>query len=209
MLDTLRILPVLLIRFSLWLLTHTLYRIRLVGPEHVPVHGAALLVCNHVSCIDGLLVAGCVKRCIRFLIYRPIYEHRALHWLLRYLQAIPVQGGNATDVVASLARAQEALCQGHVVCIFAEGEISRTGNLLPFKRGFERIIKGLDVPVIPVHLGRVWGSIFSFKDGRFFWKWPRRLPYPVTVSFGAPLPSTVTAQEVRQHVAALGSAAVE
>lgn len=205
----LRTLPAFLIRFSLWLLTHTLYRIRIVGQEHVPVRGPALLVCNHVSFVDGLLVGGCVQRFIRFLIYRPIYEHKALHWLLRHLKAIPVQGGNPKEVAASLARAQEELCQGHVVCIFAEGAISRTGNLLPFKRGFERIIKGLDVPVIPVHLDRVWGSIFSFKDGRFFWKRPQRLPYPVTVSFGAPLPSTVTAQEVRQSIAALGSAAME
>jgi len=205
----LRTLPAFLIRFSLWLLTHTLYRIRIVGPEHVPVHGPALLVCNHVSFVDGLLVGGCVQRFVRFLVYRPLYEHKALHWLLRHMQAIPVQGGHAKDVVASLARAQEELRQGHVVCIFAEGSISRTGNLLPFKRGFERIIKGLEVSVIPVHLDRVWGSIFSFQDGRFFWKWPRRLPYPVTVSFGAPLPSTVTAQEVRQHIADLGAAAVE
>jgi acyl-[acyl-carrier-protein]-phospholipid O-acyltransferase/long-chain-fatty-acid--[acyl-carrier-protein] ligase len=207
--DIPRTLPALLIRFSLWLLTHTLYRIRVVGQEHVPARGPALLVCNHVSFVDGLLVGGCVQRCIRFLIYRPIYEHKALHWLLRHMQAIPVQSGNAREVVTSLARAQEALRQGHVVCIFAEGAISRTGNLLPFKRGFERITKGLEVPVIPVHLDRVWGSIFSFKDGRFFWKWPQRLPYPVTVSFGAPLPSTVTAQEVRQRIAELGSAAVE
>jgi acyl-[acyl-carrier-protein]-phospholipid O-acyltransferase/long-chain-fatty-acid--[acyl-carrier-protein] ligase len=207
--DMPRTLPACLIRFSLWLLTNTLYRIRIVGPEHVPMRGPALLVCNHVSFVDGLLVGACVQRFVRFLIYRPIYEHKALHWLLRHMQAIPVQGGSAKEVVTSLACAQEELRQGHVVCIFAEGAISRTGNLLPFKRGFERISKGLDVPVIPVHLDRVWGSIFSFKDGRFFWKWPQRLPYPVTVSFGAPLPSTVTAQEVRQHIAALGSAAVE
>src|SRR5712671_1477688 len=109
-----------LIRFSLWLLTHTLYRIRVVGQEHVPVRGPALLVCNHVSFIDGLLVGGCVQRFIRFLIYRPIYEHKALHWLLRHMQAIPVQGRNAREVVTSLARAQEELRQGHVVCIFAE-----------------------------------------------------------------------------------------
>src|SRR5215470_5841135 len=195
----LRTLPAFLIRFSLWLLTHTLYRIRIVGPEHVPVRGPALLVCNHVSFVDGPLVGGCVQRFIRFLVYRPIYEHKALHRLLRHMQAIPVQAGNAKNVVTSLARAREELRQGHVVCIFAEGTISRTGNLLPFKRGFERIIKGLEVPVIPVHLDRVWGSIFSFKDGRFFWKWPQRLPYPVTVSFGAPLPSTVTAQDPAAH----------
>ena len=71
-----------------------------------------------------------------------------------------------------------------MVCIFAEGAISRTGNLLPFKRGFERIVDGLDVPIIPVYLDRVWGSIFSFKRGKFFWKLPERLPYPVTVAFG-------------------------
>ena len=73
-----------------------------------------------------------------------------------------------------------------MVCIFAEGAISRTGNMLPFKRGFERIVEGLDVPIVPVHLDRVWGSIFSFKGGKFFWKWPKRFPYPVTVAFGAP-----------------------
>lgn len=205
----LRTLPAFLIRFCLWLLTHLLYRIRIIGAEHVPVRGPALLVCNHMSFVDGLLIGGCVQRFIRFLVHRPIYEHKALHWLLRHMQAIPVQGGSPKDLVASLARAQEELRQGHVVCIFAEGAISRTGNLLPFKRGLERITKGLDVPVIPVHLDRVWGSIFSFKDGRFFWKWPQRLPYPVTVSFGTPLPATTTAPEIRQSIAALASAAVE
>ena len=88
------------------------------------------------------------------------------------------------DVVASIRRARRSLQAGHVVCIFAEGAISRTGNLLPFKRGLERIVEGLDVPIIPVHLDRLWGSIFSFEGGRFFWKWPKRIPYPVTVSFG-------------------------
>jgi acyl-[acyl-carrier-protein]-phospholipid O-acyltransferase/long-chain-fatty-acid--[acyl-carrier-protein] ligase len=87
-----------------------------------------------------------------------------------------------------------------VVGIFAEGAISRTGNMLPFKRGFEKIVEGLDVPVIPVHLDRLWGSIFSFEGGRFFWKWPRRLPYPVTVSFGRPMPASSSASEVRQAI---------
>jgi len=205
----LRLLPDFLIRFCLWLLTHTLYRIRIVGQEHVPFRGPALLVCNHLSFVDGLVVASCMQRFLRFLVYRPIYERPALHWLMRLMKAIPVQGGNPKEAFNSLERAREELRQGHVVCIFAEGAITRTGNLLPFKRGFERIVKGLDIPVIPVHLDRLWGSIFSFKDGRFFWKWPRRIPYPVTVTFGAPLPSTVKAEEVRQTIAELGSSAVE
>ena len=76
--------------------------------------------------------------------------------------------------------------------------------MLPFKRGFERIVDGLDVPIVPVYLDRVWGSIFSFKGGRFFWKWPVRVPYPVTVAFGAPLPSTTTAAEARLALQTLG-----
>ncbi len=205
----LRTLPDFLIRFMLWLLTHTLYRIRIVGQEHVPFRGPALLVCNHMSLVDGLLVAGCVQRFIRFLVYRPIYEHKALNWFMRLMKAIPIAGGNRKEVLESLERAREELRQGHVVCIFAEGAISRTGNLLPFKRGFERIINGLDVPIIPLHLDRLWGSIFSFKDGRFLWKRPQRIPYPVTVSFGNPLPSTATAEQVRHLIAELASAAAE
>ncbi|HEV8714323.1 MAG TPA: acyl-[ACP]--phospholipid O-acyltransferase [Candidatus Binatia bacterium] len=205
----LRTLPDFLVRFILWMLTHTLYRIRIIGQEHVPFRGPALLVCNHMSFVDGLLVASCVQRFIRFLVYQPIYEHKALNWFMRLMKAIPIAGGNRKAVLDSLERAREELRQGHVVCIFAEGAISRTGNLLPFKRGFERIVNGLAVPIIPVHLDRLWGSIFSFKYGRFFWKWPRRIPYPVTVSFGNPLPSTATAEQVRHIIAELASAAAE
>jgi acyl-[acyl-carrier-protein]-phospholipid O-acyltransferase/long-chain-fatty-acid--[acyl-carrier-protein] ligase len=204
----LRLLPDFLVRFLLWLLTHTLYRIRVVGPGHVPPQGPALLVCNHMSFVDGLLVGASVQRFIRFMVYRGYYENRYLHWFMRLMHTIPVAGGNRKEVLASLEQARQALRQGHVVCIFAEGAISRTGNVLPFKRGFEHIMKGLDVPIIPVHLDRMWGSIFSFKDGRFVWKWPRHLPYPVTVSFGSPLPPTTTAEQARQAVMELGGTAV-
>src|SRR5205823_13711296 len=101
--------------------------------------------------------------------------------------------------------ARQELQAGHMVCIFAEGSISRTGNLLPFKRGFERMVEGLDVPIVPVYLDRVWGSVFSFKGGRFFWKWPIRVPYPVTVAFGEPLPSSTTSAEARLAIMELGA----
>ncbi|ETW99743.1 MAG: hypothetical protein ETSY2_40285, partial [Candidatus Entotheonella gemina] len=202
-----RLLPTFLVRFCLWLLTHTLYRIRIVGQPHVPQQGPALLICNHVSFVDGFLVGACIQRFIRFMVYRGFYEHPALNWLFRAMHAIPIAGGDPERVTDSLERARQALLDGHVVCIFAEGAISRTGNLLPFKRGFERIVADLDVPIIPVHLDRVWGSIFSFKDGRFLWKWPRKLPYPITVSFGAPMPCSTTAFEARQAVIELGCTA--
>jgi acyl-[acyl-carrier-protein]-phospholipid O-acyltransferase/long-chain-fatty-acid--[acyl-carrier-protein] ligase len=205
----LTILPDYLIRFVLWVLTHSIYKIRIVGQEGVPFRGPALLVCNHISHMDGLLVGACVQRFIRFMIYRPYYEARVLNWLFRLMRAIPVSGRNRTEIVESIERAREELRQGHVVCIFAEGAISRTGNLLPFKRGFEKIVEGLDIPVIPVHLDRLWGSIFSFKDGSIFWKWPQRIPYPVTVTFGAPMPSTASAEDARQAIMELGTDAVQ
>ena len=199
----LSVVPEFLVRFSLWLLTHTVYRITIVGGDHVPFRGPALLVCNHVSHIDGLLVGACVQRFVRFLVYRAYYEHWALRRFMTLMKAIPIASGR--DAMGSIERAREELQNGHVVCIFAEGSISRTGNLLPFRRGFERIVQRLDVPIVPVYLDRVWGSIFSFKGGRFFWKRPARVPYPVTVAFGAPLPSTTSAAEVRLALMTLGS----
>jgi acyl-[acyl-carrier-protein]-phospholipid O-acyltransferase/long-chain-fatty-acid--[acyl-carrier-protein] ligase len=198
----LTVVPEFLVRFSLWLVAHTIYRIRIVGQDNVPFRGPALLVCNHLSHVDGLLVGSCVQRFIRFLVYRPYYDHWAFHPLLKLMKAIPISAGR--EALASLEQAKRELQNGHVVCVFAEGSISRTGNMLPFKRGFERIVDGLAVPIIPVYLDRVWGSIFSFKGGRFFWKWPVRVPYPVTVAFGPPLPPTTTAAEARLALQALG-----
>ena len=202
------VVPDFLVRFILWMLTHTIFKIRIAGQQNVPFRGPALLVANHTAHVDGLLIGACVQRFIRFLVWRPYYEMRGIHPVLRLMKAIPV-GAGRRDTVEMLQRARQELVDGHVVCIFAEGAISRTGNMLPFKHGFERIAQGLDVPVIPVHLDRLWGSIFSFEGGKFFWKWPKRVPYPVTVSFGAPLPSTSTAHQVRQAIQELGSAAVE
>src|SRR5262249_31704922 len=95
--------------------------------------------------------------------------------------------------------------EGHLTCIFAEGQISRLGGAtLGFKRGLEVILKDLDVPVIPVHLEGVWGSIFSFEGGKFIWKWPKRIPYPITVTFGKPMRNPTPA-EVRQVVMDMGA----
>ncbi|HLY17540.1 MAG TPA: acyl-[ACP]--phospholipid O-acyltransferase [Bryobacteraceae bacterium] len=192
-----------LIRFMLWMLTHTIFRIHIVGQENVPFRGPALLVSNHMSHVDGFLIGACVQRFIRFMVWKPYYQMKALHWFFRKTNSIPVAGGR--DAVEAIRAARRELAAGHVVCIFAEGAISRTGNILPFKRGLEKILEGLDVPVIPVHLDRLWGSIFSFERGRFFWKWPKRIPYPVTVSFGNPMPASSTAHDARQAIQELGA----
>ncbi len=199
--------PEFMLRFILWMATHTLFKIRIVGQENVPFRGPALLVANHMSHIDGFLINACIQRFIRFMVWKPFYEMKALNWFFRLGKAIPVGTSGPRDVIASIRAARKEIEAGHMVCIFAEGAISRTGNLLPFKRGLEKIVDGLDVPVIPVHLDRLWGSIFSFERGKFLWKWPKRIPYPVTVSFGKPMPATSEAHEVRQAIVELASEA--
>jgi acyl-[acyl-carrier-protein]-phospholipid O-acyltransferase/long-chain-fatty-acid--[acyl-carrier-protein] ligase len=201
-------LPDFFIRFTLWILTHTFYRIRIVGKPNIPLHGPALLIANHVSLVDGVLVAACIQRFVRFMIYGPIYRKPGLNWLFRRMYAIPVSAASKKEVLEAITRARAELAAGHVVCIFAEGAVSRTGNLLPFKRGFERIVEGLDVPIVPIYLDRVWGSIFSFKNEKFIWKRPERLPYPVTITWGDPMPSHAKAADVRQRITELGADAI-
>jgi acyl-[acyl-carrier-protein]-phospholipid O-acyltransferase/long-chain-fatty-acid--[acyl-carrier-protein] ligase len=203
----LRLLPDVSVRFMLWLLTHSLYRIRVVGRDNVPSQGPALLVSNHVSFVDAILIGASLPRFIRFMLLREYYDISWLNSFFRLMKAIPVVPTSRRGIVDSLRRARSELEAGEVVCIFAEGAISRTGHLLAFKRGFEKIVEGSSIPIIPVHLDQLWGSIFSFKQGRFFWKRPRLLPYPVTVSFGAPLPASASVQDVRQAVQELESEA--
>jgi acyl-[acyl-carrier-protein]-phospholipid O-acyltransferase / long-chain-fatty-acid--[acyl-carrier-protein] ligase len=200
------VVPDYLVRFLLWLLTHTIFSIRIRGQHNVPFRGPALFVANHMSHVDGFLVGASVQRFIRFMIWRPFYEMKGFGWLMRLTNAIPV-GAGPRDMVESIRTARRELAAGHTVCIFAEGAISRTGNMLPFKRGLEKIVEGTDVPIIPVHLDRLWGSVFSFSGGRFFWKWPARIPHPVTVSFGAPMPSDAPAHAVRQAIQELSAEA--
>ena len=202
----LTVLPDFMIRLCFFLLTHTFYRIEVRGAENLPRRGAALLVCNHTSFADPFLIGACTPRFIRFLMYRHFYETRGIHWLAKLMGAIPIsEADKPRELVESMHEAQNRLRDGDLVCIFAEGAITRTGNLLRFRRGFERITRGLPVPIIPVHLDRVWGSIFSFERGRFFFKWPRRIPYRVTVSFGQALPGNSNAFQVRQAVMALSA----
>jgi len=126
------------------------------------------------------------------------------------VKAIPISSDqHPREMLHSLKTASDALKNDEIVCIFAEGQITRTGQLLPFRHGLERIMKGVDVPIIPVNLDGVWGSIFSFERGRFLWKLPKRIPYRVTVSFGKPMPPTSTASEVRTQVQELQTIAFE
>ncbi len=194
------------VRLLVWLLTHTVYRVRVVAPENLPEKGGALLVCNHLSFMDATFLLASTRRRIRFILYKGIYDKWYVKPFARMLRIIPISSeGRPREMVQSLQSATQSIKDGDVVCIFAEGQITRIGQLLPFRRGLTRIMKGVDAPVIPVHLDNVWGSIFSFDRGRFYSKLPRSLPYPVTVSYGAPLPGNSPPQVVRQAVSELGA----
>ncbi len=195
------LLPDSLLRFVLWVLTHTVYRIRVQGRDNIPSKGGALFVCNHISLVDAVLLLASTDRHVRFIIYKGIYDLPWVKPFARILRAIPISAElRPREMLRTLRTASEAIQNGEVVCVFAEGQITRIGHLLPFRRGFERIMENVQAPIIPVALDGVWGSIFSFERGRFLWKMPRRLPYRVTLNFGAPLPHTATPIEVRQRV---------
>jgi acyl-[acyl-carrier-protein]-phospholipid O-acyltransferase/long-chain-fatty-acid--[acyl-carrier-protein] ligase len=202
------LMPDVFLRFLLVICTNTLYRLRIVGQEHVPQSGGALLIPNHMSFVDGFLLMASVDRPIRFVVDAAYATHPLFKWVMTAMKVIPItSAGDTRMILRALRSAGQALDDGELVCIFPEGQITRTGTLLPFRRGFERIVKGRQVPVIPAHLDRVWGSIFSFEGGRFLRKWPERIPYPVSVSFGAPLPSDTPAYKLRDAVRTLGEAA--
>jgi len=195
------LLPDSLLRFALWLATHTVYRIRVEGRENVPEAGGALFVCNHMSFVDACLLIASIDRPVRFLMYKGIYDLPYVKPFAKMIGVIPISSEQRPrEMLHSLRAATNAIKNGEVVCIFAEGQITRIGQLLPFRRGMERIMKGVDAPIVPVNLDGVWGSIFSFERRRFFWKLPRTIPYPVTVSFGKPLPPTAMPFEVRRAV---------
>ena len=202
------LLPDALLRLILWMLTHTLYRIQVEGRENVPTKGGAVLAPNHVSMVDAILLWATLDRPIRFLMFKDNYEHPLIKPFAKIMGIIPISSQQRPrEMIHSLRTATQALKDGEVIGIFPEGQMTRIGQMLPFKRGIERIVKGVEVPIIPVNLGGVWGSIFSFDRGRFLWKFPRRIPYPVTVTFGAPMPSTTSAQQIRQAVQELGTRA--
>ena len=195
------LLPDSLLRLVLWILTHSLYRIRIEGRDNIPEAGGALFVANHMSLVDACLLIASTDRPIRFLMFKGIYDLPYIKPFANMIRAIPISSElRPREMLQSLREATNAIRSGEVVCIFAEGQITRIGQMLPFRRGMERIMKGVEAPIIPVNLDGVWGSIFSFERGRFLWKIPRSIPYPVTVSFGPPMPPTTPSFDVRRAV---------
>jgi 1-acyl-sn-glycerol-3-phosphate acyltransferase len=197
------LLPEFLLRFLAWILSRSLYRLKLVGHEHVPETGGAVVVCNHVSFIDFLIVAGAIRRPVRFVMDHRIAATPVVSLLFKHGKTIPIAPEHEDKAMLERAfeRVAAELRDGEIVCIFPEGKLTRSGEMNPFRTGIERIIRQTPVPVVPMALAGLWGSMFSRKDpGRRF-KLPRGFRTRLQLNIGEPVPpEAVTAAELERRV---------
>lgn len=198
--------PEFAMRLLVWLLSHTLYRVKHEGLERIPAEGPAIIACNHVSYVDALLLAGAVRRPIRFIMYKPIYQIPLLHFIFRTGRAIPIcsKTQDPEGYERAFAEIEQGLKDGDLLCIFPEGQLTKDGELQPFKAGIEKILSRTPVPVIPMALRGLWGSFFSHRGGPAFSTWPRRFWSRVSVVAGEPLEAAlVKVEELQERVQGL------
>lgn len=190
-----------MLRILSWLATKLIYRLRIRGQEHVPTSGPALIVCNHVSYIDGVLLMASSPRKLRFVIDAHFVNASGfLGWWLRTIGAVAMPRSGPKAQQEALKQVAELLKQGVLLAAFPEGYPTRCGSMLPFRRGIERLVEETGCPVIPASIDRMWGSFWSYYGGKLFGKFRYREKGPVMVRFGAPLPTPVSAPQARQAV---------
>lgn len=193
------------VRFAVWCLAYLFFKIRVVGAENIPKKGGALIVSNHVSYADAILVGYATPRYIRFLMWQQLYENKWLNWFSRLFYAIPISTNSPKESLRALRNARAELEKGALVGIFPEGAIARTSDVQPFQRGVEIISRGLaSTPVIPVYLDGLWGHALSRRGGRVFSS-PLTLRHKVTVYVGQPISGEVDAASLRQRVLELAA----
>jgi len=199
--------PEFLMRFLVWIFINVMYRIDLKGIEHIPEEGPAIVACNHVSFMDALIVGGTVRRPMRFVMYYKIFQIPVVNWMFRAARAIPIAGAKEDPEMLARAYAEieKALDAGEVVGIFPEGQITRDGDINPFRSGIEKILASRPVPVIPMALRGMWGSIFSRRDSALQRaRLPRRFWSRIGLSIEPAIaPADVTAAGLEQKVRAL------
>jgi acyl-[acyl-carrier-protein]-phospholipid O-acyltransferase/long-chain-fatty-acid--[acyl-carrier-protein] ligase len=182
-------------------LVRCFYRATTLGLENLP-QGGFLLLPNHISWVDAIILQLACPRPIRYVIDHEYYHKPILHPFLRAMGCIPINTRHSHPAVRAAA---EKIGAGEIVCVFPEGQLERTGVLLRLHRGYELIARHANALVVPVWLDQLWGSIFSFQGGRFFSKFPKRIPYPVTIAFGKPLKAeAANIATVREELLKLG-----
>ncbi|MCH7753368.1 MAG: MFS transporter, partial [Planctomycetes bacterium] len=201
------LIPQASIRFLAWLVTHTAYKVRVHGRHNLPETGAALLAPNHISWIDGLFLVAISPRPIRLIITGDLVTNRWTRGLAKIMGAIPILRRRPKATRSAIETAREALNRGELVCIFPEGGVSRSGQLQEFRPSSLELLRGTSAAVVPVYLDELWGSIFSFRGGRFFSRWPTLRARPVSIWFGEKIEHPQSIHAVRQAVQDLGAEA--
>jgi 1-acyl-sn-glycerol-3-phosphate acyltransferase len=200
------LLPEFLMRFLSWLIVSLVYRLRPTGVENIPDKGPAVVVCNHVSYMDPIILSGSIRRPMRFVMWYRIWQIPLLNFFFKTMKAIPIAGAREDETIMDEAfeTVDAELAAGNLVCIFPEGGITRDGEIARFRPGIEKIIARRPVPVVPVALGRLWGSWFSRRRDGGLRKIPGRLFARVSVSVGKPVrPEEVTAARLELLVRTL------
>ncbi len=186
------LLPEFLMRFLAWIIISVVYRIRPVGSQNIPDEGPAVIVCNHVSFVDPIILGGSIRRPMRFVMYYKIFDIPLLNFFFRTAKAIPIAAAHEDEQLMNDAfdLVDAELADGNLVCIFPEGAITVDGEVRKFRPGIEKIIERRAVPVIPVALGRLWGSWFSRNQRGGIRKIPGRLFAKVPVTIGEAIPAS-------------------
>jgi hypothetical protein len=198
-----RMVPEFLMRFIVWLLIHSVYRLRKRGLEHVPDEGPALLACNHVSYVDALVISAACRRPIRFVMDHNIFKLPVLSFVFREARAIPIAPAREDPqrLEQAYATVEHALRGGELVGIFPEGRLTPDGELQPFRGGIQRIVEATPVSVVPMALRGLWGSLFSRSEGRAFLKLPRGFFSRIELAVGPPIPApAVTPERVQEAI---------
>ncbi|MDD4203254.1 MAG: AMP-binding protein [Candidatus Omnitrophica bacterium] len=186
------------------------YRLTIINKPELDEKKPALFVPNHVTYLDALLIMSLTKRKVRFIVDKRIYNIFALKPFLKTLKVIPISGkDNPKEIARSLKKIKQALKEGDIVVFFAEGEVTRTGNTLGFKRGFEHVVKNSSIPVYPIYLHGIWGSLFSFSPKKTFFKKPKTFKQKINIVFGDIMLHPVTAFDLRCKMLELGAQAME
>ncbi|MEJ0037361.1 MAG: 1-acyl-sn-glycerol-3-phosphate acyltransferase [Gammaproteobacteria bacterium] len=198
--------PEFLLRFLSWLLVHVIYRLRVKSIDRIPEQGPALLICNHVSFVDPIVISAGCPRPIRFIMEASIFRIPVLNGVFRGMKAIPV--APAKDDPEVYERAFQAVAKelraGQLVCIFPEGRLTRDGEIAEFRAGMMRILKETPVPVIPLALSNLWGSMFSRFGASVWQRLPRRYLAKITLAAGEPIAAEdANLENLRNAVAAL------
>jgi acyl-[acyl-carrier-protein]-phospholipid O-acyltransferase/long-chain-fatty-acid--[acyl-carrier-protein] ligase len=187
-------------------LVRAVYKVKAIHPERVPAGGGVLMLSNHVSYMDALILAAACPRPLRFVMWDALYNVWWMNGFLRYVGTVPISATRAKDAVRTVAT---ALKEGGLVCLFPEGEITRHGMVNELRKGFELMARQGEAKVMPVWLDGLYGSIFSFQGGHFFKKRPKQFRYPATVFFGEPLEAKAgNAAAVRRAMLAMSEQAL-